>query len=100
MNVTPRSKRKDDCAKRAAAAPARAASARKTWTGPPPASFSNDGLRAADTRMIAQLRPDGSLRHLLTLEGLERRLVEGLIERAQAYLRPTGSAPASSNVLA
>ena len=50
--------------------------------------------------MIAQLRPDGSLRHLLTLEGLERRLVEGLIERAQAYLRPTGSAPASSNVLA
>jgi aspartate carbamoyltransferase catalytic subunit len=50
--------------------------------------------------MIAQLRPDGSLRHLLTLEGLERRFIEGLIERAQSYLRPAGSTPASSNVLA
>jgi aspartate carbamoyltransferase catalytic subunit len=49
--------------------------------------------------MISQLRPDGSLRHLLTLEGLERRLIENLIERARAYLRPSGSAPASAEIL-
>jgi aspartate carbamoyltransferase catalytic subunit len=34
-----------------------------------------------------QLRPDGSLRHLLTLEGLSLRHVEALLERAQGFVR-------------
>ena len=50
--------------------------------------------------MTSQLHPDGTLRHLLTLDGLDRRFIEGLIERAQGYLRPRDSAPARSNALA
>jgi len=34
-----------------------------------------------------QLRPDGSLRHLLTLEGLSLAHVEALLERAQGFAR-------------
>ncbi len=49
--------------------------------------------------MISQLHADGTLRHLLTLVGLERRLVEGLLERAQSYLRKPGSAPARNDSL-
>ena len=48
----------------------------------------------------AQLRPDGSLRHLLTLEGLPRGLIERLLERAQALVRPLGARPAMSQLLA
>ena len=33
--------------------------------------------------MTDQLRPDGTLRHLLTLEGLSRELIERLLERAR-----------------
>ena len=47
-----------------------------------------------------QLRPDGSLRHLLTLEGLPRALIERLLERAQALVRPLGARAAMSQVLA
>jgi aspartate carbamoyltransferase catalytic subunit len=50
--------------------------------------------------MSSQLHPDGTLHHLLTLEGLPRALVEGLIERAAAFLRPAGAAPARSDALA
>lgn len=46
----------------------------------------------------AQLRSDGSLRHLLTLEGLPRALIERLLERAAAWSRPVGS-PASRGTL-
>ncbi|MBV9695848.1 MAG: aspartate carbamoyltransferase catalytic subunit [Gammaproteobacteria bacterium] len=50
--------------------------------------------------MSEQLRPDGSLRHLLTLEGLPRALIERLLERAQHLVRPLGAAAAQSQALA
>ena len=40
---------------------------------------------------IPQLRNDGSLRHLLTLEGLPRVLIERLLERAVHWSRPLGA---------
>jgi aspartate carbamoyltransferase catalytic subunit len=46
-----------------------------------------------------QLRPDGSLRHLLTLEGLSRAQIERLLERAQGFVRPLGVRPAMSQAL-
>jgi aspartate carbamoyltransferase catalytic subunit len=53
-----------------------------------------------ETPTTAQLRPDGSLRHLLTLEGLPRGVIERLLERAQALVRPLGVRPAMSQLLA
>lgn len=50
--------------------------------------------------MTTQLRSDGSLRHLLTLEGLSRQLLERLLERSQSLVRPLGSRPATSERLA
>ncbi len=47
-----------------------------------------------------QQRPDGSLRHLITLEGLSKSLLEGLLERAQSFVRPLGARPAMSQLLA
>lgn len=35
--------------------------------------------------MTPQLHPDGRLRHLLTLEGLPREVLSGLLDRAQAF---------------
>src|SRR5215469_5494772 len=50
--------------------------------------------------MTEQLRPDGSLRHLLTLETLSRAQIERLLDRAQTYVRPLGERPARSELLA
>ena len=50
--------------------------------------------------MTEQLRPDGSLRHLLTLEGLCKLKIEQLLERAQGLVRPLGARPAMSQALA
>ncbi len=50
--------------------------------------------------MTDQLRPDGTLRHLLTLEGLPRPALEQLLERAQGLVRPLGARPAMSQALA
>jgi len=50
--------------------------------------------------MTEQLRPDGTLRHLLTLEGMPRALIERLLERAQSFVRPLGARPPSSQSLA
>ncbi len=50
--------------------------------------------------MTDQLRSDGSLRHLLTLEGLSRAQIEGLLERSQGFVRPLGAKPAVSQALA
>ena len=50
--------------------------------------------------MTEQVRLDGSLRHLLTLEGLTRVQLEGLLERAQGMVRPLGARPAMSQLLA
>lgn len=46
-----------------------------------------------------QLRADGSLRHLLTLDGLSRGMVESLLERAAYYSRPMGVPAARSTAL-
>lgn len=49
--------------------------------------------------MTEQLRADGTLRHLLTLETLSRAQLEHLLERSQSYVRPLGARPALSTVL-
>jgi aspartate carbamoyltransferase catalytic subunit len=49
---------------------------------------------------VNQHREDGSLRHLLTLETLPRGAIEQLLDRAQSYVRPLGSAPPHSEALA
>ena len=50
--------------------------------------------------MTRQTRADGTLRHLLTLEGLSRGEIERLLDRAQQYVRPLGARPATSEELA
>src|ERR1700722_19400525 len=45
-------------------------------------------------------RPDGTLRHLLTLEHLSRAEIERLLNKAQNFVRSLGSRPPSSNTLA
>lgn len=47
-----------------------------------------------------QLHADGSLRHLLTLRGLDRSLLVELLDAAEGYLKPDGHPPARSDVLA
>src|SRR5580693_1357123 len=49
--------------------------------------------------MSEQLREDGSLRHLLTLETLPRAMLERLLEHAQSFVRPLGGRPAMSQAL-
>ncbi|HZF25084.1 MAG TPA: aspartate carbamoyltransferase catalytic subunit [Steroidobacteraceae bacterium] len=46
-----------------------------------------------------QLRDDGSLQHLITLEGLDRDLIERLLKRAQQFIRPLGAPPMRSSSL-
>ena len=48
---------------------------------------------------VDQLRADGSLRHLLTLEQLPRESIERLLDRAQTYVRPIGTPPPASDAL-
>jgi aspartate carbamoyltransferase catalytic subunit len=50
--------------------------------------------------MTDQLRADGSLRHLLTLETLPRAHLERLLERSQSFVRPLGAQPPISQALA
>jgi aspartate carbamoyltransferase catalytic subunit len=49
--------------------------------------------------MTEQLRADGSLRHLLTLEHLSRAQLEHLLERSQDYVRPLGEKPPLTHTL-
>jgi len=49
--------------------------------------------------MTQQRRADGSLRHLLTLEGLTRTELEALLERSQHFVRRYGEAAARSDAL-
>ncbi len=49
---------------------------------------------------IDQRRPDGSLRHLLTLEHLSRTEIERLLNKAQTFVRPLGAPPPTSSTLA
>ena len=46
-----------------------------------------------------QHRADGSLRHLLTLDGLPRADIERLLDRAQSFVRPLGDKPPISTAL-
>jgi hypothetical protein len=50
--------------------------------------------------MLQQLDAEGRLRHLITLEGLPRALLERLLNRAQQFIRPLGAPPARSSALA
>jgi aspartate carbamoyltransferase catalytic subunit len=50
--------------------------------------------------MTDPFRADGSLRHLITLEGLPRALIERLLEQAQSLVRPLGERPPVSRMLA
>jgi aspartate carbamoyltransferase catalytic subunit len=50
--------------------------------------------------MTEQRRPDGSLRHLITLEGLTRPEIEALLDRAQHYVCEVGAQPRSNRRLA
>lgn len=47
-----------------------------------------------------QLNPDGSLRHLLTLKGLDKQTLVELLDSADGYLRPEGAPSARNNALA
>jgi aspartate carbamoyltransferase catalytic subunit len=49
--------------------------------------------------MIEQRRPDGSLRHLITLENLGRNEIDALLERAQYFVRELGQPPPRSERL-
>ena len=50
--------------------------------------------------MTQQTRPNGTLRHLLTLEGMTRQQIESLLARAQKFVRPIGELPAHNDSLA
>jgi aspartate carbamoyltransferase catalytic subunit len=50
--------------------------------------------------MTEQTRTDGSLRHLLTLEGMKKAQIENLLERAGKFVRPIGEAPVIKRTLA
>src|SRR5689334_5428029 len=50
--------------------------------------------------MTDQTRPNGTLRHLLTLEGLTKPQIEALLIRAHRFVRPIGQPPVQSDALA
>jgi aspartate carbamoyltransferase catalytic subunit len=53
-----------------------------------------------DDEARLQLNADGSLRHLLTLKGLDKSLLVNLLDDAERYITPTDTLPARSDVLA
>jgi aspartate carbamoyltransferase catalytic subunit len=50
--------------------------------------------------MTQQNRANGTLRHLLTLEGMSRAEIESLLTRAQKFVKPIGQPPVYSAALA
>ena len=50
--------------------------------------------------MTEQLRKNGTLRHLLTLEGMSKAQIEALLTRAQKFVKPIGEAPVIKKALA
>ena len=48
---------------------------------------------------FSQFDTSGRLRHLITLDGLSNEQVRSILERAQSYLAPRGSAPIRSRAL-
>jgi aspartate carbamoyltransferase catalytic subunit len=53
-----------------------------------------------DDEARLQLNADGSLRHLLTLKGLDKSLLVDILDDADRYITPTDGLPARSSVLA
>jgi aspartate carbamoyltransferase catalytic subunit len=53
----------------------------------------------SETPHCEQLNRAGRLRHLLALEGLDRPIVESLLDRAESYLRAPGRLPARDSAL-
>jgi aspartate carbamoyltransferase catalytic subunit len=49
--------------------------------------------------MTEQTRTNGTLRHLLTLEGLTRSQLEALLTRAQKFVKPVGEPPLQNSSL-
>ncbi len=49
--------------------------------------------------MKEQLRQDGTLRHLITLQSLDRVRLERLLERAQSFVRPLDERPLKADTL-
>ncbi len=62
-------------------------------------SVPTNSPRVTNSLGVNQLRRDGSLRHLITLEGLTRAQVEALLERAQRFVRPLGERPVHCEAL-
>jgi aspartate carbamoyltransferase catalytic subunit len=56
-----------------------------------------DQILEDDARL--QLNDDGSLRHLLTLKGLDKSLLVDILDDAERYLTPTRRLPARSDAL-
>src|SRR3954471_8138638 len=50
--------------------------------------------------MTVQTRANGTLRHLLTLEGMTRAQLEALLTRAQKFVKPVGELPVQATSLA
>jgi aspartate carbamoyltransferase catalytic subunit len=50
--------------------------------------------------MTEQHRTNGTLRHLLTLDGLSKSQIEALLTRAQKFVKPIGAPPVISDSLA
>ena len=50
--------------------------------------------------MTEQLRTNGTLRHLLTLEGMSKTQIEALLNRAQKFVKPIGAPPVMRKTLA
>jgi aspartate carbamoyltransferase catalytic subunit len=46
---------------------------------------------------VSQFRPDGSLRHLITLEGIPAPVIHALLDRAQGFVRTLGKQRPASN---
>jgi len=61
---------------------------------------STDSIQNSRDDSSLQVLSNGSLRHLLTLKGLDRPMLIELLDEAQSFVRPTGSAPARRRTLA
>src|SRR6185312_14046887 len=85
-----------------AGAPVRAPHAPRAYRGHRRRSRVRDPgkvVRQRSLAMIDQLRPDGTLRHLISLQGLDRSVLERLLERSEAYLRELHERPIRSTEL-
>ncbi len=60
----------------------------------------NDAATELIDEATLQLNPDGSLRHLLTLKGLDRELLVQLLDDAEQFLNEPGEIPVRRNSLA